>query len=356
LTGETGNERAWIQRSVDGGATWLANPIPLDLGFPPVVYGAMATLDREGSQLVACWQAQSQTTTSKRDVAASGSTDGGLTWSPPRRIGLGTSGVSDSSSFDAALLAGTLHVVWSENRDALGYRQLFAARSTDFGATFTEQEVGGFEGGWLPEIAGDGENLVVGYEGGFSAQQSSAIASTDGGATWTPEIVLVEPAGAGFLPTHLAYDAPTESVATLQLRGGTLSASGFSLCDDGGVVVRNAGTNPSSLQAGAAILGATWTATVDLSLTGHALATLVAFLTPAQFPLPGGQTVLVNPFDPSGEILQLAPAGGSPATFQVPVPNLPSVCGLTVSAQAVHFGGVTPFALSNALDVTAAAL
>ena len=107
---------------------------------------------------------------------------------------------------------------------------------------------------------------------------------------------------------------------------------------------------------GAGGLGATWSASVDLSQTGHALATLVAYLSPAQLPLPGGQTVLVNPLDPSGETLQLPPMAGSPAAFQVLVPNRPSVCGLTVSAQAIHFGAVTPFALSNALDVTAAGL
>ena len=42
----------------------------------------------------------------------------------------------------------------------------------------------------------------------------------------------------------------------------------------------------------------------------------------------------------------------SPANFELPIPNDVSLCGFALSTQAAHFGGVTPFALSNALDVT----
>ena len=43
-------------------------------------------------------------------------------------------------------------------------------------------------------------------------------------------------------------------------------------------------------------------------------------------------------------------AGPTP-TWTVTVPNDPGLAGLPVFSQAVHLSGVTPFALSNAVDL-----
>jgi len=51
---------------------------------------------------------------------------------------------------------------------------------------------------------------------------------------------------------------------------------------------------------------------------------------------------------PLGAIL-LAP--GPLATFDAPVPGDPSLAGFELSTQAVHLGGIQPFALSNARDL-----
>ena len=115
---------------------------------------------------------------------------------------------------------------------------------------------------------------------------------------------------------------------------------------------RNDGTNPSSyLAVGLPVLGQTYTATVLLeATTGHDVALVVGFQTPANILLPTGQTILVNPFDPAGELLGLSIAGGSTATFNVPIPSDPSFAGFTLSTQAIHAGGAPGFALSNAYD------
>jgi hypothetical protein len=110
--------------------------------------------------------------------------------------------------------------------------------------------------------------------------------------------------------------------------------------------VRNAFTNPVSLSASLPILGSTWTATVDLTQTGHTSAILVARTTATTFPLGGGQTLLC-----SGTKLYSASAGGPEAVFTNAIPNDLALCGFTLCAQAAHLGGVTPFALSNALDL-----
>ena len=125
--------------------------------------------------------------------------------------------------------------------------------------------------------------------------------------------------------------------------------SGFRLVrltDSVRAVFRNAGTNPASFTCNLPIPGANWTPAVDLGTTGHALAAVVAFADPAEFLLSGGQTLLIG-----GAVAFDLPAQAGPlASWSVPVPTDVTFVGVPFSAQAVHVGSVTPFALSNAQD------
>jgi hypothetical protein len=134
------------------------------------------------------------------------------------------------------------------------------------------------------------------------------------------------------------------------LRGG-----GYSVCGGASVATRNGGTNPASYSASIATLGGTLSLTVDLGTTGHDLAWPVAFDSPATIALPGGQVLLCADGSGSGELLGLPPAAGPLATFDSAVPNDPTLCGARIYSQALHLGGVAPFALSNAQDLVIAA-
>lgn len=112
---------------------------------------------------------------------------------------------------------------------------------------------------------------------------------------------------------------------------------------------RNGGANPASLTANAPVIGGTLTLEVDLTTSGHAQAVVIGFAGPLDLPLGGGQQLLVDVTHPDGELLGLSAVGGPTATWNLPVP--PTVCGLELSVQALHFGGVTPFALGNARDL-----
>lgn len=113
--------------------------------------------------------------------------------------------------------------------------------------------------------------------------------------------------------------------------------------------------NPSSYTATSAILGGTFTGTVNLATTGHSLALVLGYLSPLEFTLGGGQVILANVADPAGEVLMQTLTPGPSAVFSIPVPNNLALCGITAFTQAIHIGGVTPFELSNAQDVTAGA-
>jgi hypothetical protein len=147
----------------------------------------------------------------------------------------------------------------------------------------------------------------------------------------------------------------------LALEGDELlvGASGYSFSGSGGEVYSydlsrlarsewrgdSLGVNYDSLEAGRAILGEGFTATVALRITGHPLAILRCFTEEAEIPLPGGQVVL-------GENACLRLVGSGPlAQFEVAIPNSPALCGQRFVTQAAHVGGGLPFVLSNAQDV-----
>ena len=97
------------------------------------------------------------------------------------------------------------------------------------------------------------------------------------------------------------------------------------------------------------VLGSTIELAVDLSTTGYAFAQVFAFMDPVMISLGGGQVLLVGgqPFGQSPVI-----EGTPVARFNLDIPSDPMMAGLTFYTQAVHVGGVQPYALSNAVDLT----
>ena len=115
---------------------------------------------------------------------------------------------------------------------------------------------------------------------------------------------------------------------------------------------RNSGSNPSVYSANAPVNGATLSLAVDLSVRGHAFALVIGYNSQLDVPLSGGQQLLVNIGDPAGDLLGLAPKFGPMATWDIPVVTAPGTCGLEIYSQALMYGGVFPFGLSNARDLT----
>ena len=111
--------------------------------------------------------------------------------------------------------------------------------------------------------------------------------------------------------------------------------------------VRNSGSNPGSLSASNAVLGSSFTASVDLSTSGHALAILVLYTAQANIVLGGGQVMLVG----GSLVTNMGMQTGPTANFSAMVPSNTALLGMPFSAQAVHWAGVRPFALSNAVDL-----
>ena len=189
------------------------------------------------------------------------------------------------------------------------------------------------------------------------------------GSSWT---TVWENAGevtdAAWTPVEYDLSAVADGEPTVYLRwtqGTTDSGwrySGWNIDDvevwgtssaSASATFRNAGANPPSLVAVTLpILGATYTCTVDLAATsGHSSAWLVGFSSPATLALGGGQVLLVNPGDPNGELLMQSLLPGPVAAYNLPLPPDIAFLGFALSTQALHIGGLQPFALSNAQDL-----
>ena len=355
------------QRSVDDGVTFLPAPIQLDASDVLGIGDASSGLDTglslaaEGPLVLAAWP-EERTDPTDEEVRVAWSSDGGLTWAPDRRIGNYDPTTDDVDGCAAWVAQGRLIVAWNDARSTFGRDHVFVATSDDMGVTFTETRISAAEGGEIPRLSGVGSDVVVLYSSVDGAVDHAAAAfSLDGGATWSPELEVSDTTALGDADSVDGVLVPQyQNVAVVFFddRNGTneVFVGGFSVCDDGAVTVRDAGSNPSSLRGDVPRLGADWNASVDLSTSGHGFAALFGYATPANLPLPGGQTLLVNAADPGGELFGLGVAGGSTAAFVLTVPNEPRLCGISLSAQALHFGSVTPFALSNALDLVVSAL
>ena len=111
--------------------------------------------------------------------------------------------------------------------------------------------------------------------------------------------------------------------------------------------LRNAGSNPVSYTVDTPVMGALWTASVDLTTTGHTFAEIRGFMSPVSTTLRGGQVLLVG----GPQIFKLSARAGPLASWALAMPNDCAFLGLTVYTQAVHFGGAPSFALSNAQDL-----
>lgn len=353
------------QRTKDAGVTLLPSAIVLDSSDTTDIGDADSGSNRgisiavRGQVVLATWL-EKRASPTERELRIAASSDGGSTWGMDTVVGDYSAGIDDVGNCSALVNGSDLIVAWDDNRDGPIFNKVFAARSTDGGVSFQETEVSGVLGGGSPRLSGSGVTALLSYttQAG-SLDRAAASYSSDSGATWASEVSLSDNSASDSDGTDCTFDGSIENALVVYLNDAPGSngvyVNGFSLCSEGTSVVRNAAANPLSLGADIPLLGNIWTASVDLGTTGHGFAAVFGFNTPLQFTLLGGQVLLVNVADPGGEILALPIAGGNPAQFSRSVPNLPSLCGLSLSIQAVHFGSVTPFALSNAVDLKVAA-
>jgi len=169
----------------------------------------------------------------------------------------------------------------------------------------------------------------------------------------------------GPAPVHDGNGCQPGKNAIFAIPGGWLDACSLGVTGDWVINVvyrrlpsanfRNGGTNPSSYTASTAVLGGTFTATVDNNVAGQTTSALFAFDTPVTLTLGNGATLLAADLGASGEMFTgggLFPVGsvGGVDSYSLPLPSSLTFCGLELFTQAVQIG-TPPFELSNGQDL-----
>ena len=185
-----GNRRVAVGYSLDGGITWSDDLMPTQLGTntDPVL-----VVDRNGTFYLAMldlvWEGDNQ-------ILVFRSTDKGMTWDPPGQV----SSYPGEFLHDKEWIAvdrtggardGHLYVAWTRYWDLT----VLFSRSTDQGASWSEPVplVDPPKMGWWvePAVLANGDVLVAWLDASSSARTTWYDRSTDGGATWGEDQVLV---------------------------------------------------------------------------------------------------------------------------------------------------------------------
>ena len=371
----------------------LANIGDLDGdGISDLAVGAYRDDDgasNSGSVWILFLNADGTVRTHQKISATSGGFTGGLGASDYFGVSLSPMGDSDGDG-TPDLAAGA----WGDDDGATDMGAVWILFLNEDGTVKSHQKISSTEGGFggvlnagdrfgrsvasLDDLDGDGvRDLVVGAENTDDGGQ-------DAGAVWVVFLrgdgtvkseMKVSNAHGGFggdIPIDARFGSSAVQLGDLDGDAVSEVVVGSVYDDDGGnrrgaawvlffhpfvqasATYRNSGANPSSYEATTLpILGTDYVGTVDLGgTTGHAFAWLVGFSSPLTATLGGGQVLLVNVADPTGELLLQMAHLGSIATFDIPVPMNIALAGYQVASQALHFWGVQPFALSNAQDLT----
>jgi len=228
-----GNWEIYYRQSTDGGSTWTT-PRRLSWNSGDSRYPAIA-VDSSGN-LHVVWE---DLTPGNWEIYYRQSTDGGSTWTTPRRL----SWNSGDSRYPAIAVdsSGSLHVVWYDYTP--GNWEIYYKQSTDGGSTWTTPRRLTWNSGdsWNPAIAVDpsGHLHVVWEDPTPGNWEIYYKQSKDGGSTWTTSQRLTWNSGSSSSPAiavdssghlHVVWEDPTPGNSTIYYRqsadgGSTWTAS-----------------------------------------------------------------------------------------------------------------------------------
>lgn len=211
LDGRHGHSAVYLTRSTDGGRTFEPNRA-VSLGEAcPCCRTALAS-GADGSLYIA-WR--TVLPGNIRDIVVARSTDGGATWSDPRRVH------ADDWVFEACPHAGpamavdstgALHVTWWTGKE--GMAGVYYARSADGAATFSPPVPLGVAERSRPAhvqlgVQPDGRTIAVAWDDGTMPVSRVVLrVSTDGGSTFADAVALSpEDRAAGFPVLGLTGDS-----------------------------------------------------------------------------------------------------------------------------------------------------
>ncbi len=191
-----GENDIYFQRSLDGGATWLAQDVRLDQDVAGVGISGDPRIAVDGSNVYVVWE---DDRTGSRVVYFRGSADGGTTFSDEAAV---SNSVGSADRPRMAVAGARVYVVWHDNRD--GLQDIYVNASTDRGATWLaadvrlDTDVAGAATSFDPAIDCDGDKVYVSWSDTRNGQSDTYFStSTDAGTTFLATDVRLDTDTAG---------------------------------------------------------------------------------------------------------------------------------------------------------------
>ena len=186
-----GASAVWLQHSPDGGGRWRGEPVRVNRGDAAATLPDLAC---DGATVHVVWQDIRDGELENKNIYYNRSTDGGDTFlEADVRLSDDPDGRAMSVTPRVVVAGDGVHVAWAEARS--GAYDIFVASSTDGGQAFgrpvrVDSDAAGGAFSAFPQIAanGDGAVLVVWEDARAGLNDIYAAASTDGGATFTPDV------------------------------------------------------------------------------------------------------------------------------------------------------------------------
>jgi len=190
----------YMNRTTDGGATWLANDVRIDSDAAGAANSSGIRIDHFGQIIQAVWV---DDRTGHNSIFFDRSEDGGATWLASD-VQLDTGGGSVGSRTPRISTSGDhVYIAWTDNRN--GAHDVFLNSSADGGATWLTNDVRadtntpGATPSLNPDVYGWNSYVFVAWEEQRSSSKTDIYfnRSLDSGATWLDNDVRLDRDGAG---------------------------------------------------------------------------------------------------------------------------------------------------------------
>lgn len=221
-----GVSAVWLNRSTDGGTTWLDQAVRVSHGPAAAVAPEIACDD---DFVHVTWEDARDGELENHNIYYNRSEDGGITWNPLDTLLTGdVEGEAMALGPQMAIGGDDVFVTWFDNRD--GAFDIYVAASTDAGQSFAAplrldgDPAGDAYSAWPRIVADDAGHVVVVWEDSRDgASDIYATSSADHGATFLPDRRLDtgdEPGSSDSFAPFLAADGQNVHVVWHDRRNG----------------------------------------------------------------------------------------------------------------------------------------